>query len=96
MKPKELLQLANSMLQGLVHRAVAPSFLKKESNVKALRVRGWKECNYVLLDHPDVKTTTPKEATAAPVVDLTDAPAADAPSNTTVQAVVAPAVSETI
>ena len=39
----------------LVHRTVAPSFRRVESNIKALRVRGWVECNLVLMDHPDVQ-----------------------------------------
>ena len=56
----------------LVHRTVAPSFRRVESNIKALRARGWVECNSVLMDHPDVrrnaamiKATEDKVASAA-------------------------------
>jgi hypothetical protein len=39
----------------LIHRTVAPSFCRVDSNIKALRARGWVECNSILMDHPEVR-----------------------------------------
>ena len=78
--------LQRSDILPLIHRTIAPSFRCVESNKKALRARGWLECNWVLMDHPEVvRNTVQNEATltsnpesAAPPPEST-APSVDAP-----------------
>ena len=86
------LALNRSDILPLIHRAVALSFRRVESNKKALRARGWFECNWVLMDHPEVvKIRTQNKATltsnpesaaplpesAAPSVDASETSASD-------------------
>ena len=58
---------------SLIHRMVAPSFRQVESNIKALQIRGWFECNSVLMDHLDVQRNTERMEVAEGIVASTAA-----------------------
>ena len=56
----------------LVHRATAPSFRAVASNVRAMWDRGWIDCNYALLNHPELQKNPVSLEDKSADEDLTD------------------------
>ena len=61
MKPEGKKGWRDSDILPIVKHAFVESFAKQSSVKNAVASRGWNPLNYALLDHPDIKSSMPKE-----------------------------------